>query len=196
MPRKKPFNHEETLKDRTRLLELLRKLSLEKRDVTLSSGRKSNYYVDGKQTTLNPEGIYLTGKLLYQRIRALPLRADAVGGLTLGADPLVSAVALWSQLEKDPLPAFIVRKEAKGHGTGAWLEGLKNIPPAARVVIVEDVVTTGDSALRAIARSEEAGYKVVKVMALLDRQEGGREKLKEKGYELEAIFNREELLGG
>jgi len=195
MPRKKPFNLEETLKDRTRLLELLRKLSLEKRDVTLSSGRKSNYYVDGKQTTLNPEGIYLTGKLLYQRIRALPLRVDAVGGLTLGADPLVSAVALWSQLEKDPLPAFIVRKEAKGHGTGAWLEGLKNIPPAARVVIVEDVVTTGDSALRAIARSEEAGYKVVKVMALLDRLEGGREKLKEKGYELEAIINREELLG-
>ncbi|MCX5860149.1 MAG: orotate phosphoribosyltransferase [Proteobacteria bacterium] len=196
MPKRKPINAAETLQDRDRLLELLRKFSLEKRDVILSSGRKSNYYVDGKQTTLNPEGIYLTTKLLYQRIRALPLRADAVGGLTLGADPLVSALALWSQLEKDPLSAFIVRKEAKGHGTGAWMEGLKNVSPAARVVIVEDVVTTGDSALRAIARSEECGFSVIRVMALLDRQEGGREKLKEKGYELEAIFNREELLGG
>jgi len=196
MPKRKPINASETLQDRDRLLELLRKLSLEKRDVTLSSGRKSNYYVDGKQTTLNPEGIYLTTKLLFQRIRALPLRADAVGGLTLGADPLVSALALWSRLEKDPLSAFIVRKEAKGHGTGAWMEGLKNVSPAARVVIVEDVVTTGDSALRAIARSEECGFSVIRVMALLDRQEGGREKLKEKGYELEAIFNREELLGG
>jgi orotate phosphoribosyltransferase len=196
MSKRKPINASETLQDRDRLLELLRKLSLEKRDVTLSSGRKSNYYVDGKQTTLNPEGIYLTTKLLFQRIRALPLRADAVGGLTLGADPLVSALALWSQLEKDPLSAFIVRKEAKGHGTGAWMEGLKNVSPAARVVIVEDVVTTGDSALRAIARSEECGFSVIRVMALLDRQEGGREKLKEKGYELEAIFNREELLGG
>ena len=194
MPRK-TFNTDETLKDRDRLLELLRKLSLEKREVTLSSGRKSNYYVDGKQTTLNPEGIYLTGKLLYQRVRALPLRTDAVGGLTLGADPLVSAIAFWSQLQKDPLPAFIVRKEAKGHGTGAWMEGLKNVPPAARVVIIEDVVTTGDSSLRAIARSVESGFSVLRVMALLDRQEGGREKLKEKGYELEAIFNREELLG-
>jgi orotate phosphoribosyltransferase len=196
MSKRKPINASETLQDRDRLLELLRKLSLEKRDVTLSSGRKSNYYVDGKQTTLNPEGIYLTTKLLFQRIRALPLRADAVGGLTLGADPLVSALALWSRLEKDPLSAFIVRKEAKGHGTGAWMEGLKNVSPAARVVIVEDVVTTGDSALRAIARSEECGFSVIRVMALLDRQEGGREKLKEKGYELEAIFNREELLGG
>jgi len=195
MSRKKIFNPEETMKDSARLLELLRKLSLEKRDVTLSSGRKSNYYVDGKQTTLNPEGIYLAGKLLYRRIRSLPVRADAVGGLTLGADPLVSAIALWSQFEQDPLPAYIVRKEPKGHGTGAWMEGLKNVPPAARVVIVEDVVTTGDSALRAIARSEEAGFQVVKVMALLDRMEGGKEKLKEKGHELESIFNREELLG-
>lgn len=194
MARRKPIDPEEHARERTRLQELILKLSFERREVTLSSGRKSGYYVDGKQTTLNPEGILLTGRLLYRRLRSLPIKVDAVGGLTLGGDPLVSAVALVSQLEGDPILAYIVRKEAKGHGTGAWIEGIKNIPPGARVAILEDVVTSGDSSLRAIARSEEAGFAVVRVVALVDRQEGGKKRLKEKGYDLDAIFTRDELL--
>ena len=196
MARREPIDPKEHARERSRLLEIILKLSFERREVTLSSGRKSNYYIDGKQTTLNPEGMLLAGKLLYRRIRSLPAKVDAVGGLTLGADPLVCAVALVSQLEGTPIPANIVRKEAKGHGTGAWIEGIRNVPGGARVVVIEDVVTSGDSSLRAIARSEEAGFTVVRVLALVDRQEGGREKLKEKGYELDAVYTRDDLIAG
>lgn len=196
MARRESINPKEHARERSRLLEIILKLSFERREVTLSSGRKSNYYIDGKQTTLNPEGMLLAGKLLYRRIRSLPAKVDAVGGLTLGADPLVCAVALVSQLEGTPIPAYIVRKESKGHGTGAWIEGIRNIPAGARVAVVEDVVTSGDSSLRAIARSEEAGFTVVRVLALVDRQEGGREKLKEKGYELDAVYTRDDLITG
>ena len=196
MARRESIDPKEHARERSRLLEIILKMSFERREVTLSSGRKSNYYIDGKQTTLNPEGMLLAGKLLYRRIRSLPAKVDAVGGLTLGADPLVCAVALVSQLEGTPIPAYIVRKEAKGHGTGAWIEGIRNVPGGARVVVIEDVVTSGDSSLRAIARSEEAGFTVVRVLALVDRQEGGREKLKEKGYELDAVYTRDDLIAG
>ena len=196
MARRESIDPKEHARERSRLLEIILKMSFERREFTLSSGRKSNYYIDGKQTTLNPEGMLLAGKLLYRRIRSLPAKVDAVGGLTLGADPLVCAVALVSQLEGTPIPAYIVRKEAKGHGTGAWIEGIRNVPGGARVVVIEDVVTSGDSSLRAIARSEEAGFTVVRVLALVDRQEGGREKLKEKGYELDAVYTRDDLIAG
>jgi orotate phosphoribosyltransferase len=119
---------------------------------------------------------------------------EGVGGLTLGADPIATATSVVSYLEGRPIPAFIIRKEPKGHGTGAWLEGRKNFGPGARVVIVEDVVTTGGSSLKAVRRAEEEGLKVLGVVTLVDREEGGREQIEKEGYWLKTIFTKSEIL--
>lgn len=182
------------MKDRDRLLEILKQRSFERGKVTLSAGGESDFYIDGKQTTLDAEGAHLVGRLFYQLIKKSSTPIEAVGGLTLGADPIVTAVALISHLKGNPIPAFIVRKEPKKHGTSAWLEGVNDLKKGANVAIVEDVVTTGASTLRAIARTEEDGLKVVKVMALVDREEGGAENLKKSGYQLEALFTRSDFL--
>ncbi|MGQ9858480.1 MAG: orotate phosphoribosyltransferase [Thermodesulfobacteriota bacterium] len=176
-----------------RLRQLLRERSYEKRRVVLTSGRESDFYVDGKQTSLHPEGAYLIGKLMFLQLKSKEPMVQAVGGMTLGADPLVSSVALVSHLEGTPLPAFIIRKEPKGHGTGQWIEGKKNIPPRAPVAILEDVVTTGGTTLKAIERAEQEGLKVVRVLALVDREEGGAEAIRGAGFTLEALFRRSDL---
>ena len=152
-PKRKPASEIKTLK--TRLLKLLYKKSFQQNPepiFRLSSGRMSPYYINAKKTTLDPEGAYLIGKIIFRLIRGL--RADGIGGLTLGADPIAEAVAVISYIEKAD-SAFIVRKEPKGHGTQAWLEG--SLPAAARVVVLEDVVTTAASALKAIEKLKEAG---------------------------------------
>jgi orotate phosphoribosyltransferase len=179
--------------DRERLKHIIIEKSYEKRKVILSSGVESDFYFDGKQTTLHPEGSYLTGKLFFQAIRDVE-GVEGVGGLTLGADPIATALSLVSHLESRPIPAFIIRKEPKGHGTGAWLEGRKNLRDGARVVIVEDVVTSGGSSLKAIRRAEEEGMKVVGVVTLVDREEGGRENIEKAGYWLKAIFTKSEIV--
>ena len=180
--------------DRTRLLELLTKLSFERRKVTLSSGKESDFYIDCKKTALTGEGHYLIGRLLLEAIRKDAPGAKAVGGLTLGADPLASAVSLMSYLSGTPLSAFIVRKEPKGHGTGQWIEGLSLIESGAGVAVVEDVVTTGGSTLKACERVQAEGLKVAHVFALVDRMEGGREAVQEKGYGLTALFSRKDFI--
>lgn len=114
--------------DKQRLKEILLDKSYRKRTFTLTSGKTSDFYIDGKQATLSAEGAYLCGKLLFQLLQKSPTPIDAVGGMTLGDDPLVTAVSIASFLEKEPIPAFIVRKEAKGHGTGNYIEGMKNMP--------------------------------------------------------------------
>ncbi len=177
---------------RRELLALIREKSYEERPVTLASGRKSNFYVDGKQTSLHPKGAQLIGRLFCDRLDRFG-KTDAVGGLTLGADPLATATSLVSGLSGDGIPAFIVRKEPKGHGTQSWIEGKKNLAPGARVVVLEDVVTTGGSSLKAVERIEAEGYQVAGVLALVDRQEGGREALESRGYRFEAIFTKEEI---
>ncbi len=179
--------------ERERLKEIIINLSYEKRKVTLASGRESDFYFDGKQTTLHPEGGYLTGKLFFEAIRDVP-DIEGVGGLTLGADPIATATSVVSYLEGRPIPAFIIRKEPKGHGTGAWLEGRKNFRPGSRVVIVEDVVTTGGSSMKAVRRAEEEGLKVLGIVALVDREEGGRENIEKEGYWLRAIFTKSDIL--
>lgn len=179
--------------DRDRLLALLTRLSYEKRKVTLSSGRESDFYIDCKKTALTAEGHYLVGRLLLHAIQRETPGAQAVGGMTLGADPLASAVSLTSFLERAPLPAFIVRKEPKGHGTGQWMEGRTLIPDGAEVAVVEDVVTTGGSTLRAIERIEAEGLKVSRAFALVDRLEGGREAVEAKGYALTTLFTRRDF---
>jgi orotate phosphoribosyltransferase len=162
---------------RARLGELLKQLAYEERDVTLASGRKSNFYIDCKQAVLTAEGHFLVGWLMNRLLAERAPEVEAIGGLTMGADPLSSAVATMSYLAGRPLQAFYVRKEPKGHGTGQWLEGIKNLRPGMPVAILEDVVTTGGSALKAISRVREFGLKVSLVVGLVDREEGGAESL-------------------
>jgi orotate phosphoribosyltransferase len=180
--------------EKEKLKKIIIEKSYEKRKVTLSSGVESDFYFDGKQTTLHAEGGYLTGKLFFDAIRSVE-GVQGVGGMTLGADPIATATSVAGFLEGRPIPAFIIRKEAKGHGTGAWLEGGKNLPPGSRVVIVEDVVTSGGSSLKAIKRAEEEGLRVLGVVTLVDREEGGRENIEKEGYWLKAIFTKSEIVG-
>lgn len=183
---------------RSRLLERLRTDAFEKRRVTLASGKASNFYIDSKQVTLDAEGHLLVGRLLFDAIERYEARTgrrvEAAGGLTLGADPIASAVSMTSALQHRPIPAFIVRKEPKGHGTGAWLEGLRRVPPGSEVVVLEDVVTTGRSALDAVDRTRAAGFIVRQVLALVDRLEGGREAIEAREVSLESLFTRRDFL--
>jgi orotate phosphoribosyltransferase len=178
---------------RARLLELLRTLSYEQREVTLASGQKSNFYIDCKQAVLGAEGHFLVGWLFCRLIAERAPDVEAVGGLTMGADPLASATATMSYLAGRPLHAFYVRKEAKGHGTGQWLEGAKSLRPGMPVAILEDVVTTGGSALKAITRAREFGLDVKLIVGLVDREEGGRESL-EREAPLVSLFRRRDFL--
>ena len=159
------------MSDRERLIELLRQRAVRRGRFVLSSGKESDFYLDSKQVTLHAEGLALVGRLFWSAIAALPERPVAAGGLTLGADPLAAAVALASHAAGAPIDAFIVRKEPKGHGTGAFLEGTQALSPGAAVVVLEDVITTGASTLRAIERCRTVGLRVVGVVALIDREE-------------------------
>ncbi|MEY3463007.1 MAG: Orotate phosphoribosyltransferase [Cyanobacteriota bacterium] len=156
---------------------------------TLASGRSSTHYVNCKPVSLSGEGLALLGSLMLAQVEA---EAAAVAGLTLGADPLVSAVALRAALVGRHLDALIVRKEAKGHGTGAWLEG--PLPaPGSTVTVLEDVVTTGGSSLQAVHQLREAGYVVNRVVAIVDRQEGGLEAMRAAGLDLRSLVLLEEV---
>ncbi len=181
--------------ERQQLKKILLEKSYRKGTFTLTSGKTSDFYIDGKQTTLSAEGAYLCGKLLFRLIKEAESDIRAVGGMTLGADPIVTAVSIASYLEQCSIPAFIVRKEAKGHGTGNYIEGLGNMEPGCSVALVEDVVTTGGTLLKVIERVEAEGFKVGLVVTIVDRQEGGAETLAEAGYPLQALFTRNELIG-
>lgn len=177
-----------------RLKEILLDKSYRQGSFKLTSGKESDFYIDGKQTTLDAEGAYLCGKLLFELIGENPDKIQAVGGMTLGADPIVTAVSLVSFLENAPIPAFIVRKESKKHGTEAYIEGQSNMPPQAVVALVEDVVTSGGTLLKVIDRVEAQGYKVGLVATIVDREEGGVESLAARGHQLKALFTRTTLL--
>lgn len=169
---------------KSHLLDLFCTLAYQEGDFVLSSGQKSSYYINGKQVTLHPQGATAIARLL---LAQFPSNTQAVAGLTLGADPIVSAVSVVSVYENRPIPALIIRKEAKGHGTMAYIEGL-TLPPGTPVVVLEDVVTTGQSALKAVERLKNAGYSVSKVMALVDRQQGGEQLYKSAGLNFQSIF--------
>jgi orotate phosphoribosyltransferase len=168
------------------LFELLMQYSFQKGDFTLSSGKKSTYYMDGRMTTLSAQGAQLIGEILYDWIS--PLNVQAIGGMTLGADPIVTAISLTSALRGSPIPAFLIRKESKGHGTGRQIEG--HLKPGNRVVLVEDVVTTGGSFLKAIdaVKNVSADIEIVQLMALVDRKEGCTEALSSLQIPFQAIF--------
>lgn len=173
---------------RDELLKLVREKAVREGAHTLSSGRKSNYYIDGKQITLDPQGILLVGKTILAMIHGT--QANAVGGPTLGADPIAAAVALLSSQTGKPLKAFIVRKEEKKHGTQRKIEG-PQLEAGDRVVVVEDVITSGQSVMAAIQEIEKLKCRVVKVICLVDREEGADKLL--QPYNFSPIFTRSEL---
>lgn len=177
---------------KNRLADIIVQKSYKEGEFLLTSGRKSDYYFDCKPTALHPEGSYLIGSIFCDMLTDVDVQG--VGGMTLGADPLVSAVTVMSWLNKRPLPGFIVRKQSKGHGTNQFLEGLGNFQPGDKVAMLEDVVTTGGTLLTACERVRDAGLDIVAVLAVLDRQEGGRENLAAKGYTLSSIFTRADLV--
>jgi orotate phosphoribosyltransferase len=177
---------------RARLLDLLKTLAYEEREVVLASGLKSNFYIDCKQAVLSAEGHFLVGWLFAHLIAERAPEVEAVGGLTMGADPLASAVSTVSYLGQKPLHAFYVRKEAQGARHGAVDRGPQAASPGMPVAILEDVVTTGGSALKAVARAREFGLKVSLIVGLVDREEGGREAL-EKEAPLVTLFRRREF---
>ncbi len=179
--------------DRARLLALLTEKSWAKKKIVLSSGRESDFYIDCKKTILSAEGHYLVGRLVFAGVREFFPAAVGVGGLTLGADPIASAASFASFLGGAPLQAFLVRKEPKGHGTGQWVEGLVSLPSGAPVVVVEDVVTTGASTLKAIERARSEGLRPVGAFALVDREEGGREAIEVSGVPVRALFSRSDF---
>lgn len=175
--------------EREELLQLLKSRALEIRNVTLSSGRASDYYIDAKRVILSSKGAYLTGKLMLQMIGP---EVRAIAGMTLGADPIVVAVSVVGHLQGRDMDALIVRKEAKKHGTMSFIEG-PELPLGSNVAVVDDVVTTGSSLMRAAQRLEQAGYRPVQAIAILDRMEGGRETLQAAGYILETLFTKDDL---
>jgi orotate phosphoribosyltransferase len=159
---------------RAQLLELLRTLAYEERPVTLASGKASNFYIDCKQAVLTAKGHHAVAVVLHDLITQAEPEVRALGGLTMGADPIASAVATLSPTLGKPLDAFYVRKEPKTHGTQQWIEGSKAVPPGTPVVVVEDVCTSGGSSLKAVERARLHGLDVRRVIALVDREEGGR----------------------
>ena len=172
------------------LLEIMKSESVSRGEFILASGKKSNYYIDMRRTSLHPLGAKLIGEIILDKIKNLDI--DCIGGPTLGADPIVSAVSVASALTEKPIPGFYVRKEVKLHGKMKIIEGI--FAPGNRVVIVEDVVTTGGSTLRTVKSVEEEGGKIIKIIALVDREEGGKESIQNEGYDFEAIFRKSEIL--
>lgn len=156
----------------------------------LVSGTMSNYYFNCKAVTLHPEGMHLIGNIIFSMVRDSGVRG--IGGLTLGADPVANAVAYTSYLKNSPIEAFVIRKTAKAHGTMQWIEG--NVQKGDRVIIVDDVITTGKSTIEAINKAREGGLEVVKAIALVDRQEGGRENIEALGLPVESVVTREEVM--
>lgn len=175
------------------LKDLLTARSLQRGDFVLSSGQHSSFYIDARLTTMSGEGLALIGALGLDRLAARQWAPRAVGGLTLGADPVAYALAAAARSRGLPLDAFTVRKQPKTHGTGKRIEGC--FVAGAPVVIVEDVITTGGSAREAIVAVESAGGQVLGVLAVVDREEGGRGVLERAGYAVEALMTASELLG-
>jgi orotate phosphoribosyltransferase len=169
---------------RRELLNLIAQLAYREGEFRLASGQMSSYYIDGKMVTLHPRGAHLVGQVVFEQIK--DSRPDAIGGLMIGADPIAAAVAVVSDLRGQPIPAFIARKEIKDHGTRKALEG--PVPDRARVVIIDDVNTTGGSLIQAADAARESGCEVVSVIAIVDREQGGRDNIEAKGYRYDPIF--------
>jgi orotate phosphoribosyltransferase len=178
--------------ERQKLLELLAERSVKRGNFILASGKSSTLYVDARTTTMSPEGLALIGPIAIEALRDANLKIDAVGGLTLGADPITYSIAVASYWSPPLLRAFSVRKDAKTHGTGKLIEG--SFQAGDNVLVTEDVITTGASALRAIDAIKNAGGKIRSVLTLVDREDGGREAIERAGYPVISLFSLEEIV--
>lgn len=175
-----------------RLLKLIAQKSYQFRPdnpFTLASGRKSPYYIDGKATMHDPEGKYLVGEVFFDKIKELNIHA--IGGLTMGADPIAIAASLLSYIHGQPIRSFSIRKAPKDHGTGKRIEG--QVSPGERVIIVDDVITTGESVLDALHAARDYGLEVVGVIVLVDREEGGLDNIRREQKNAIAIFNMSQI---
>jgi orotate phosphoribosyltransferase len=181
-------------KESNELLKLIREKSYEKRNVVLASGRVSDFYIDLKNTLLHPRGIDLVSHLMMANLKKYEGELFGVGGPTMGADPMVSAISLKSLSWKQPLMAFYIRKEAKAHGTSQWVEGIKNFTSGSKVFVLEDVVTSGASSLKAVEKAREAGLNVLGIHTVVDREEGGREKIESSGLQFMTLFTKSDIL--
>ena len=177
---------------KVRLARVLLEKSYIEGEFTLTSGRKSDYYFDCRQSSLNAEGAFLIGSIFYDMLKNTDIQA--VAGMTMGADPLLTATSLAAYAEGRKLHALIVRKEAKGHGTSRSVEGLANVENGEKVIMLEDVVSTGGSVIKACKKVEEAGLVVSDIFCILNREEGAVEAIQAAGYSVKAIFTRRELL--
>ncbi|MGQ0640235.1 MAG: orotate phosphoribosyltransferase [Gemmatimonadaceae bacterium] len=177
-----------------RLVALLARHSLQRGTFRLSSGAESSHYIDARLTTMRPEGLYTIGQLALAHFAAANWRPDAVGGLTLGADPVSCAIAHASATSPPMLRAFTVRKEPKSHGTKRLIEG--PLSPNDSVVIVEDTLTTGASALRAVQAAQEFGARVIGVLIVVDREEGGRKNIEQTGLDVRCLTKVSDILAG
>lgn len=179
---------------RQRLVALLRERSFERKKVILASGRESDFFIDCKQSVLTAEGHALAGELMFNALSEIP-ECDAVGGVELGGCPLASAVSLVSFQRGRPLPALYVRKARKDHGSAKLVEGDKALRPGLRVALLEDVITTGGSSLKAVEALKSAGAEVVGILALVDREEGGAETIRDAGLPLYSLTRRADFMG-
>ena len=189
---KKIQQGEQYMTNKDRLFEILYQKSFMYRDnppFTLVSGKQSPYYFDCKATTLDPEGCILIGKCMFELIK--DLQADAIGGLTLGADPISLATAMEAYQQGKTLFPLIVRKEPKKHGTQKWIEG--NTANVKKVIAIDDVITTGGSTITAIERLTESGLQVIAAAVIIDREEGGSEAIEEKGIKVYSLFKRSDF---
>lgn len=177
---------------RQRLRDLLIERSLRTGEFTLSSGARSSYYIDARTTTMSAEGQALIGEIGFAKVRSVSPSVAWAGGLTLGSDPIAYSIAHHSWQVGDPIDAFTIRKAPKDHGTGRRIEG--GLPERANVFVVEDTLTSGRSALEAVSVLEDFGARILGVLALVDREEGGRSAIEARGYEASALFTASELL--
>jgi len=184
----------DSMPHRDRLVQLLRERSVKRGDFVLASGARSPYYIDCRTTTTHAEGQFLVGQLGWELLRASGLHPATVGGLTMGADPMAYAIAYTSWLAGEPVHAFSVRKQPKAHGTGKRIEG--SFSAGDRVVVIEDVITSGGSALQACEAVKAEGGEVLAVLALLDREAGGREAIENAGHRVLSLLRLSEVLDG
>jgi len=176
--------------NKARLIEYIKRHSFQRSDTPiykLSSGNMSNFYFNLKKTTYSPEGQFLVGNLVFDKIKELGLKPRAIGGLTMGADPIATATAYTSHLRNEPVEALVIRKEPKGHGTMSQIEG--NVKPGDDVIIIDDVVTTGGSTIKALEAAQKADMNIIGIIILLDRGEfNGRQNIESLGYPVHSIL--------
>lgn len=179
---------------KTQLAKMIVQRSYERRNVVLASGRISDFYIDLKNTLLHPQGIDWVSTIMLQQLKEFDSDLVGIGGPTMGADPIVTAISMKSLSWKKPLLAFYIRKEPKAHGTSQWIEGLKNFDAGSTVFIIEDVVTSGGSGLKAVEKAKAAGLKVEGILSCVDREEGGREKIESAGLRFMTILTKSDIL--